>query len=97
MTRASFHAAGKTPSENDRLKRVARLSAIPVAHKRSRSVVMPSHPGALNSSLAETAICHRLLMVMFEWRRSYVDSLASLWYPGDDHFLEAQSASGRRH
>ena len=25
------------------------------------------------SSLAETAICRRLLMVMFQWRRSFVD------------------------
>ena len=44
--KSQFHAAGNTPSENDWLKRVARLSAIPVARKRSRSVVIPSHPGA---------------------------------------------------
>ena len=34
MTIASFHAEGNTPSENDQL-RVARLSALPLAHERS--------------------------------------------------------------
>ena len=35
MTRASFHTEGKTPSGNDWLKRVARLSAMPLAHEGS--------------------------------------------------------------